>query len=104
MCPITIPMRKYNTAMDVAAAKQVFNSGVPLYVMPLDATQYKLDEIKRQLLFTESTNLTDDLSLLYLHGPKGSVSRHRLVRQCCRGLCDQSRSMPHFTHEDRGRR
>jgi purine nucleosidase len=62
---------EYNIAMDAAAAKQVFNSGVPLYVMPLDATQYKLDEVKRQLLFTESTNLTDDLSLLYLQWSEG---------------------------------
>ena len=65
------PDAEYNIAMDVAAAKQVFNSGVPLYVMPLDATQHKLDEVKRQLLFTESTNLTDDLSLLYLQWVAG---------------------------------
>jgi purine nucleosidase len=66
------PDAEYNIAMDVAAAKQVFNSGVPLYVMPLDATQHKLDEVKRQLLFTASTNLTDDLSLLYLQWVEGS--------------------------------
>jgi purine nucleosidase len=66
------PDAEYNIAMDVPAAKQVFNSGVPLYVMPLDATQHKLDEVKRQLLFTESTNLTDDLSLLYLQWAEGS--------------------------------
>jgi inosine-uridine nucleoside N-ribohydrolase len=30
-----------------------------------------LDEVKRQLLFTESTNLTDDLSLLYLQWAQG---------------------------------
>jgi purine nucleosidase len=65
------PDAEYNIAMDPAAAKQVFNSGVPLYVMPLDATQHKLDETKRQLLFTESTNLTDDLSLLYLQWVEG---------------------------------
>jgi purine nucleosidase len=65
------PDAEYNIAMDAAAAKQVFNSGVPLYVMPLDATQHKLDEVKRQLLFTESTNLTDDLSLLYLQWVAG---------------------------------
>jgi purine nucleosidase len=39
--------------------------------MPLDATQHKLDEVKRQLLFTQSTNLTDDLSLLYLQWVAG---------------------------------
>jgi purine nucleosidase len=66
------PDAEYNVAMDVAAAKQVFNSGVPLYMMPLDATQHRLDEMKRQHLFTESTNLTDDLSLLYLQWVEGS--------------------------------
>jgi inosine-uridine nucleoside N-ribohydrolase len=69
--PDNHPDAEYNISMDVSAAKAVFNSGVPLYVMPLDATQHKLDEVKRQLLFTESTNLTDDLSLLYLQWAQG---------------------------------
>jgi purine nucleosidase len=58
------PNAEYNIAMDIPAAQAVFNSGVPLYVMPLDSTQLKLDEDKRQLLFTQSTNLTDALALL----------------------------------------
>jgi inosine-uridine nucleoside N-ribohydrolase len=65
------PDVEYNIAMDIAAARAVFGSGVPLYVMPLDATQHKLDEAKRQLLFTASTNLTDDLALLYLQWAEG---------------------------------
>lgn len=65
------PDAEYNIAMDIPAAKAVFNSGVPLYVMPLDSTQHKLDEVKRQLLFTQSTNLTDALSLLYLQWARG---------------------------------
>jgi inosine-uridine nucleoside N-ribohydrolase len=69
------PDVEYNIAMDIAAARAVFGSGVPLYVMPLDATQHKLDEAKRQLLFTASTTLTDDLALLYLQWD--SVSRRR---------------------------
>jgi purine nucleosidase len=59
------PDREYNIAMDVDAAQKLFNSGVPLYVMPLDSTQLKLDEVKRTLLFTQSTPLTDALTLLY---------------------------------------
>ena len=59
------PNAEYNIAMDIPAAQAVFNSGVPLYVMPLDSTQLKLDEGKRQMLFTQSTNLTDALTLLY---------------------------------------
>ncbi|WP_024508997.1 nucleoside hydrolase [Bradyrhizobium sp. ARR65] len=65
------PDAEYNIARDVAAARAVFNAGVPLTVMPLDATQLKLDEMKRQQLFTESTNLTDDLALLYLQWAEG---------------------------------
>ena len=59
------PNAEYNLAMDIPAAQSVFSSGVPLYVMPLDSTQLKLDEGMRQLLFTQSTNLTDALTLLY---------------------------------------
>lgn len=66
------PDPEYNIAMDVPAAQAVFNFGVPLYVMPLDSTQIKLDEEKRQLLFTQSTNLTDALSLLYQQWSRGT--------------------------------
>jgi purine nucleosidase len=59
------PDREYNIAMDVHAAQKLFDSRVPLYVMPLDSTQLKLDEVKRTLLFTQSTPLTDALTLLY---------------------------------------
>jgi inosine-uridine nucleoside N-ribohydrolase len=69
--PSSHPDAEYNISMDIAAARRVFNSGVPLYVMPLDATQHKLDDVKRQLLFTESTNLTDDLALLYMQWAQG---------------------------------
>jgi len=33
--------------------------------MPLDATQLKLDEVKRAFLFSQGTPLTDALTLLY---------------------------------------
>ncbi len=56
---------EYNIASDIPAAQALFASGVPLYVMPLDSTQLKLDLSKRQLLFTRSTNLTDAMALLY---------------------------------------
>ena len=59
------PNAEYNIAMDIPAAQAVFTSAVPLYVMPLDSTQLKMDEVKRQMLFTQSTNLTDALTLLY---------------------------------------
>jgi purine nucleosidase len=57
---------EYNIAMDIPAAQKVFASGVPINMMPLDSTQLKLDELKREILFTHSSNLTDALALLYL--------------------------------------
>jgi inosine-uridine nucleoside N-ribohydrolase len=52
---------------DIPAAQKVFQSGVPIYVMPLDSTaQLKFDEVKRAALFYEATQLTDSLALLYL--------------------------------------
>jgi inosine-uridine nucleoside N-ribohydrolase len=59
------PDPEYNILMDIPAAKKLFTSGVPLYVMPLDSTQIKLDEVKRDVLFSQSTPLTDTLALLY---------------------------------------
>jgi purine nucleosidase len=66
------PDREYNIAMDVQAAQKLFDSGVPLFVMPLDSTQLKLDEVKRTLLFTQSTPLTDALALLYQQWTRGT--------------------------------
>jgi purine nucleosidase len=63
--PYRQPSAEYNIKMDIPAAQKVFASGVPLYVMPLDSTQLKFDEVKRQALFTRSTPLTDALTLLY---------------------------------------
>ncbi|HEX6504949.1 MAG TPA: nucleoside hydrolase [Terriglobales bacterium] len=59
------PDPEYNIVSDIGAARRLFASGVPLYVMPLDSTQLKLDEIKREIIFRQSTSLTDDLTLLY---------------------------------------
>jgi purine nucleosidase len=59
------PVPEYNIVMDIPAAQAVFTSGVPLYVMPLDSTQLKLEERKREMIFTRSTSLTDAMTLLY---------------------------------------
>jgi inosine-uridine nucleoside N-ribohydrolase len=59
------PVPEYNIAMDPHAAQKLFTSGVPLYVMPLDSTQLPLDELRRTLIFTQGTPLTDALTLLY---------------------------------------
>src|SRR6185369_1348317 len=59
------PVPEYNVVMDIPAAQAVFTSGVPLYVMPLDSTQLKLEERMRAMIFTRSTPLTDAMTLLY---------------------------------------
>jgi purine nucleosidase len=59
------PMAEWNILNDVASAQKLFGSGVPLYVMPLDSTQLKLDEVKRAFLFSQGTAVTDQLTILY---------------------------------------
>ena len=59
------PQPEWNILNDVASAQKLFAAGVPLYVMPLDSTQLKLDEVKREFLFTRGTAITDQLAILY---------------------------------------
>ena len=59
------PQPEWNILNDVPSAQKLFASGVPLFVMPLDATQLKLDEVKRAFLFSQGTPFTDALTLLY---------------------------------------
>ncbi len=58
-------MPEWNILCDVEAARKVFASGVPLFVMPLDSTQIKLEELERGRLFSRGTALTDALTVLY---------------------------------------
>jgi inosine-uridine nucleoside N-ribohydrolase len=61
------PVPEYNVVVDIPSAQKLFQSGVPIYVMPLDSTIHlKLDEVKRTALFSQGTPLTDSLALLYL--------------------------------------
>ena len=59
------PDPEWNILCDVQAAQKVFTSGVPLYVMPLDSTQIKLQELERSEIFKAGTPLTDALLVLY---------------------------------------
>lgn len=59
------PAPEWNILNDVSSAQKLFAAGVPLYVMPLDSTQLKLDEVKRAFLFTRGTAVTDQLAILY---------------------------------------
>lgn len=64
-CTAHGPDAEWNIINDIPAAQKLFLSGVPLYVMPLDSTQLKFDEVKRAFLFKQGTPLTDALTLLY---------------------------------------
>jgi inosine-uridine nucleoside N-ribohydrolase len=73
------PEPEYNILCDVAAAKKLFASGVPIFMMPLDSTQMKLNEVLRGMLFSQRTAVhrtiqgnteglwvvTDTLAVLY---------------------------------------
>jgi purine nucleosidase len=59
------PEAEWNIKNDIPAAQKLFASGVPVFMMPLDSTQLKLDEIKREIVFQAGTPLTDALTLLY---------------------------------------
>jgi purine nucleosidase len=57
---------EWNIRLDIKAAKTVFNSGVPLVVVPLDATVgVKLDQTRRDKIFKSATPLTYQLQALF---------------------------------------
>jgi purine nucleosidase len=59
------PTPEWNIMNDIPSARKLFASGVPLFVMPLDSTQLKLDAANRTFLFRQGTPITDALTLLY---------------------------------------
>jgi inosine-uridine nucleoside N-ribohydrolase len=59
------PEPEWNIKNDIPSARKLFASGVPIFMMPLDSTQLKLDEVKRQILFQAGTPLSDQLTILY---------------------------------------
>jgi inosine-uridine nucleoside N-ribohydrolase len=56
---------EWNIKNDVVSAQKLFGSGVPIFMMPLDSTQLKMDEVKRGFLFRQGTPLSDSLAILY---------------------------------------
>jgi purine nucleosidase len=67
------PEPEWNILCDIQAAQKVFSSGVPLYVMPLDSTQIKLQELERAEIFKAGTGLTDALLVLYTQWSHGAA-------------------------------
>jgi inosine-uridine nucleoside N-ribohydrolase len=62
--PPPSPQPEYNIAMDPAAARKLLASGVPIFMMPLDSTQWKLDDSKLAQVAAHSTPATDALLVL----------------------------------------
>jgi inosine-uridine nucleoside N-ribohydrolase len=58
------PQPEYNIAMDPAAARKLLASGVPIFMMPLDSTQWKLEDSKLAQVAARSTPTTDALLVL----------------------------------------
>jgi inosine-uridine nucleoside N-ribohydrolase len=58
------PQPEYNIAMDPGAARKLLASGVPIFMMPLDSTQWKLDDSKLAQVAARSTPSTDALLVL----------------------------------------
>jgi inosine-uridine nucleoside N-ribohydrolase len=67
------PDPEWNILCDTQAAQKVFASGVPLYVMPLDSTQVKLQELERAEIFKAGTPLTEALLVLYEQWSHGNA-------------------------------
>jgi purine nucleosidase len=65
------PDPEWNILCDIQAAQKVFSSGVPLFVMPLDSTQIKLQELERAEIFKTGSALTDALLVLYAQWSHG---------------------------------
>ena len=59
------PDAEWNIKNDIPSAQKLFASDTPIFMMPLDSTQLKLDEVKRAFLFQAGTPITDALTLLY---------------------------------------
>ncbi|HEV2195919.1 MAG TPA: nucleoside hydrolase [Candidatus Acidoferrum sp.] len=59
------PEPEWNIKNDIRSAQKLFAVGVPLFEMPLDSTQLKMDAANRNLLFRQGTPLSDALTLLY---------------------------------------
>ncbi len=63
--PVHGPDAEWNIVNDPRSAQKLLEVGVPVFFLPLDSTQLKLDEVKRALLFKQGNAYTDALALLY---------------------------------------
>ena len=72
------PSREWNIRADPAGAKALLAVGVPVFMMPLDSTQIRLETKEREAIFSHGSPLTDQLTLLY-HQWMGGNPDHALA-------------------------
>lgn len=65
--PLTLrsPDAEWNISRDPAGAKALFAAGVPIFMMPLDSTQIRLEIPEQGEIYSHGSPLTDQLALLY---------------------------------------
>jgi inosine-uridine nucleoside N-ribohydrolase len=59
------PDAEWNVSRDPAGLRALLASGVPVFMMPLDSTQIRLETPAREAIFAHGSPLTDQLTLLY---------------------------------------
>ena len=59
------PSAEWNIRCDPKGAQELLASGVPVYMMPLDSTQIRLEQTAQAAIFSHGSPLTDQLTLLY---------------------------------------
>ena len=63
--PVATPNAEYNIASAPRGLTLLLESGVPVRMFPLDSTQVKFDEVRRDRLFAYGSPASDALALLY---------------------------------------
>ena len=63
--PVATPNAEYNIASAPRGLTLLLESGVPVRMFPLDSTQLKFDEVRRDRLFAYGSPVSDALALLY---------------------------------------
>jgi inosine-uridine nucleoside N-ribohydrolase len=56
---------EWNVRCDPAGLRALLAVGVPVFMMPLDSTQIRLETKEREAIFSHGSPLTDQLTLLY---------------------------------------
>jgi len=63
---------EWNIDRNPAGARTLLSSGVPVFMMPLDSTQVRLETKDREQIFSQGSPTTDQVTLLYHQWMAGS--------------------------------